>query len=192
LTEVKPQPLIERCLVCGESFPADVDFCAHCETPRHVLVDVVTARTQPHFLFGSLGKLEQAPGDGAVSQQGKRPGALPFARGAMRPEGGQQSAALPGHSGASLPACPPVRRAVSGENPGRLSSWALLLDLLLCGTMNGLVFLAICLVSGRSWRELVQSSLIPVSLVMICFTVLYFWLFLGLLQRTLGQIISGR
>jgi len=67
-----------------------------------------------------------------------------------------------------------------------------LIDVVLCLLLNLFVLRLILSFSDRNISNLVTFSLIPLLFVFLSFSVLYFWLFTGLIHKSLGNIIAEK
>jgi hypothetical protein len=66
------------------------------------------------------------------------------------------------------------------------------LDVLICLVLDVIVFKGVLWLSERTMGPLVDFSLVPLFFVLLCFTILYFWLFYTIFGRTLGGIVVQR
>ena len=180
---------LSQCFVCGKSWSTDQDFCIQCHTAKKVLLDIVHAHSQAQFLFGRMAKLvKPAEPDGinVTSQANSLP---------ISPESTIQGVRAKPREQPPLrePRIPEVRRPSSGTTEAsKPNHLAFFIDLACCALLDTSVFFAIQIVSSRTTAELLRFSLVPIILVLISFSVLYFWLFLGITQKTFGQILTSR
>lgn len=183
---------IRLCLVCGADLDEQAERCETCDTSIHVMLDMLQARHKPRFLFGRI-----RPED--VNKE-------PFKN--------QPPPPIEIPDDVDLETPPPVPRTASPQpairsprrpNPHEIEledeaaeefmpppRFSALWDLLICVVLNALVIQVVIWVSPRDLDQLVQFSLIPVLFVMLIFTALYFWLFLGLFHKSLGRLIAER
>lgn len=195
---------MNRCFVCGTSLEGHEAQCPKCLVEQAVLVRIRGVHDRPRFLFGShkesdiqidAPKKSMGPVRPSASSELQRARSRPQLRRPRvmnaKPEPQAEVSQadvrdLIGDRDQMVPLTPAVRR-----HPLALTR-ALFWDLACCLILNMLVLNAVLWVSPRNFGEMLRFSLIPLLFVLVCFTVLYFWLFLGFFQTTLGGLIAQR
>jgi len=174
---------MSSCLVCGSDFPDDADICPKCETGVHILNDIRNVHQESRFLFGSAKSLKVSLTD--------TPEPPPIERPAQRRQPPKPKPRPPqtdpDQSDMIVNRDIPLY-APQVERPSRMSG-VFLTDVFCCLIMNAIILTLIIWVSPRSFGEIMTFSLIPIMFVLLTFTILYYWLFMGLFQKTLGRII---
>jgi len=190
---------MKRCIVCSAPLTPNLEACPQCRTGREALHHLETVASRKRFFFGS------AKPSAAADPEPKRRARVRSHTGAT----GVASAAQP-PTKAIVPATDfsqlnqpdendliHNRDVVAPEPPPAAMAlkWhgmAYLVDLFLCLFLDFWVFKFILWLSPRSIKPLLDFSLIPLFFVLLCFTVLYFWLFLGLFKKTCGHLLIER
>ena len=189
---------MQVCFVCGfDKLNEDGKACLKCQTDMSVLHEIARARAEPRFLFGSRKQLDRPSID--VSQVSApfatQGGGAPAARRKVRADTKPKVETGTSFERPTPVALPTIETA--DEEPGRaakrysLRTFAFLLDILCCLMLNGLVMQVVLRASNRGIGPLVQMSLIPLLLVLVTFTLLYFGLFRFMLQNTFGGLVVG-
>lgn len=171
------------CFVCGAS-PVEEPRCSDCGTPFETLLALQHSVGRQRFLFGSL-KAHPSREPKSFKDTAHLLPSSHWPDPAIKPAVSRQAvadlicnrdAALPSSGSLALSRFP-VRTA------------AHLLDVGLCMALNFWVLRLILWSSGRSLLPLINFSMVPLCFVLLCFTVLYFWLFLSLLGKSLGRMV---
>ena len=184
---------MNTCLVCGTALNPELPACSQCGTQIRALYQIVRAAGSRRFLFG------HSPPPRQMSVPPKKEWQPPRRRPARKKKAETEPGLVdppgPTPRPQKSPAKPPQRRDILlQELPLDTKEkgapfLAMLLDVVLCLGLNALVLEIVLLFSLRDVSHLVQFSLLPLMFVFLGFTVMYFWLFSGLLHKSLGRII---
>ena len=194
---------MKSCYVCGQPrITADAD-CDHCSSDGALLSRIEAGAHKHDFLFGRttqpLARVKDVPAArDHVPIARKKPKPRPKPRtGTSAPllrDTGLDSSIRQPADDIVLPAIRnrdeslPAWRTAQGP-PIYLRAVSYLLDVAVCSLLNYWIFLLVLRVSDRAMGPLLNVSLIPLFFVLLCFTVLYFWLFLSLFQKSLGRLL---
>lgn len=199
-----------RCLVCGTTWESEALKCSRCGTDREMINDLNKAATRHDFLFGRIkaddSKLDQQPPATSIpirqprkkASQPRQPVAFAddlvqdqkTAQPKMVGRQKAQEADLIKNRDAMLDLPSPNR--LHGRSGLYRRGLAHLIDVGLCMILNLWIFKMMLWFSGKETQPLLDFSLIPVGFVLLIFTSLYFWLFLSLMGKSLGQLILDR
>ncbi len=183
---------MKRCYVCATTLTSGLDSCPKCQTSVQTLRNLERAASRQRFLFGSI-KAKAAP---EPPQDKKSPPTATKERKESRPR-----VAHPKPAPSEAPKIQSQEILIQNRDPGPVAEplvetrplhhrgLAHLVDVILCLALNAWVLKMILLITGGSLTRLVQYSLIPLLFVLLSFTTLYFWLFIGLFQTSLGNIL---
>lgn len=184
---------MRQCLVCGATWAADEEQCRQCHTPLAELQKILATRQEPRFIFAEIEPTPAKPETQKRAETGRRSPVSP------RNEDSEMPPAAPRPIPESRAIREPATLIRAQVAPvtvplteRQLQPWAILMDIALCALLNALVFQLIRWVSPRSTSELVHFSLIPLLFVLMGFTLLFFWVFLGVFGQTLGTMIWNR
>ncbi|CAM2006794.1 RDD family protein [Acanthopleuribacter pedis] len=177
------------CFVCGASLDPEKTECPQCATPVQELGMMLRVSQKSRFLFGSR---KQA---GLPTSVGATPSQPPPAAPAKKPK-----VAKPFVAETQIDALdlirnrdPIIEEEKTGEDvialPITQRAPAHLADVALVSLFNGVILQIILWFSHRGLQDLVTFSLLPILFVLLSFTFLYFWLFLGLFKKTLGALL---
>ena len=177
------------CPVCGETFSADLDKCSHCQHETALRVQLQAMASGNRFLFGRVKQLPQietlVPAEKTIRKKSPPKPKIP-------PKTAQKTQIKPAPD-IIQGRDPEIRRPREKQGPP-VSRMVLvyLVDVVLSLTLNLLVLKCILWLSGRTLTPLISFSLIPLFFVLLCFTVLYFWLFLSLFKKSLGRMVVDK
>ena len=196
---------MKTCYVCATPMTPQAPSCKRCNTDAGVLQELEYVAKRHRFLFGSIRQppREEEPKDEAIPVTAKKTQAPKPAPKRRRPAstvdladaamvhplpGDTQSLDIPlirepdPGAGVTLPPAP-------DSAPFYLRGSAHLVDVACCILLNLFVFQVILWFTNGSLSTLVTFSLIPILFVQLGFTIMYFWLFIGLFQKSLGHIL---
>lgn len=184
---------MNKCFVCASALESGQAACPGCGTEVATLVEIKRASQKQRFLFG---RMETETCKPPVSNPTPPMPAKPAVRRkkAKPPPGQSDLFSEPPaefdhiRERDILPPLGPMTPAVAG--PSRWASY--LIDVSLCLVLNLSVLRLVLWLSHRDLFSLITFSLVPLLFVFLSFTVLYFWLFSGLLKKSLGRIIAER
>lgn len=177
------------CFVCGAGLDPETPECPQCGTATSELSQMLTVSQKPRFLFGSR---KQA---GLPNSIGPTPAQAPEPPPAKKPKVAKPFIAEEPVDPLDLirnrdtlveeekPSEGPPPTPITQRAPAHLA------DVALVCAFNGLILQIILWFSHRGLQDLVTFSLLPILFVLLSFTFLYFWLFLGLFKKTLGAIL---
>ena len=190
---------MKKCIVCATPLTPDLAACSQCHTEREVLGRIESVVVRKRFFFGSIKPAAMEPAeevkqprrshsrskraisnDAATRDTPQQP--IVPATDFSRINDLDESDVIQNRD-IVLPQPPPTSVPMSKR------AVAYLIDMMLCLFLDFWVFKLILWLSPRSTLPLLDFSLIPLFFVLLCFTVLYFWLFLGLFKKTLGHLL---
>lgn len=178
-----------RCFVCGEHL-IEAQACGECGTTTQVQERLLAHTGRNRFLFGRVKQTDMVIPKAAAPQPKPKP---KMAKPMVQPTPEPIVRAVPD---ADLirnrdPLVSEVEAPMAPQTsaPLRMRTIAHVTDVIICMLLNYWIFQMVVWVSGRGAQPLMNFSLIPLLFVMLCFTVLYFWLFVSLFGKSLGRIV---
>ncbi|CAM2066519.1 RDD family protein [Sulfidibacter corallicola] len=182
------------CYVCGAALAPDEPQCGQCRTTRETLAALRSARATPRFLFGSAkaaslpSRVEaDTPSRPVVEDKPKKAAPKPKPAVVFSADGDSEpdlDLIVERDSPLDMVAEPePAREPLLVRGSAHVADVAMVL------LFNAWVLFMILWLSHRDFSDLVTFSLLPILFVMLSFTFLYFWLFLGLFKKTLGTML---
>jgi len=184
------------CFVCASALPEEVEACPQCGVRLDALREMARAATRRQFLFGSVEtppRERETPPPAPVRRPkaARRRAATPPARRPPAPSAGAAAEAMDliGARDRGLRA-PLYRPAPTEDGAWKVRGLAYLLDVALCLLLNLGLFGLVLWLSPRGLEELLQFSLLPLLFVLLCFTALYFAMFLATFQKSLGRLAA--
>ena len=177
---------MRRCYVCASSFQAEASACTTCQTPQQLMDAIDVAIGKHRFLFGSVKiRPEEEPAPPPqVRRTVKKAKPQPEPKRVAPQPSRVNDAALTAFQYRDIM---PER---AQPKPGNMvkKGLAYLLDVVFCSCLNAVILGLVLVFSERAFAQLVTFSLIPLLFVLLSFTLLYFWLFMGLFNQSLGQL----
>lgn len=191
------------CYVCGTDMPSEGAVCPGCATADLQLQTMARRADKRRFFFGSVKPPEvvQTPPPKAAPPKRSKvkspPRQPPAGQAALKPSQQPTTSARDASMGERILNRDPLHASAPASSlhkpspalPGRLA--AHLLDVGLCAILNLMVLGLIIWQTRANFSHLVSYSLLPLLFVLLCFTVLYYWLFHSLFQRSLGHMLLG-
>ena len=179
---------MNECYVCASALNPDDPVCPNCKTELAVLKRLERSVSRQRFLFSHApieSQEENAKPAPLVRRKPKQ--AQKKAKPTVQPRIMMERDPLDLIKNRDVvPELPPEKQPLTRRG------LAYLFDVMLCLLLNGIVLLFILNFIHRGLSDLVTFSLIPLLFVFLSFTVLYFYLFTGLLGRSLGHFFAER
>jgi len=185
---------MKACFVCTTAWDPRAETCTKCGTTLQLLLELEQRARQHRFLFGSSPppQAEPEPPKARTPQVRKASRPKPKAKPKAKPPAISEPDIFPNTEDLIRERDYMEPRPTIRSEPRWKQAAVLAIDLCLCLLLDLAVFKLVLWFSQRSFMPLVNFSLIPIFFVLLGFTILYYWLFLNLFGRTLGQILVTR
>lgn len=185
---------MKRCYVCASSLTSVDEECPKCRSSIQFLQSLERVPTRRRFLFGSIkAKTKSAQFQSKhapVREQGepkkarrRTPAATPKPHEREDSAIGMEETVIQNRDPGPIPKPANEPRSLYYRGVAHM------VDVLLCLILNAWVLKMILFITGGNLTQLVTFSLIPLLFVLLSFTALYFWLFIGLFQVSLGNLL---
>lgn len=177
------------CFVCGAALDAEKPNCPQCSTSLTDLVHLMKVYQKPRFLFGSRKQAGLPTSVGPTQATPPPPAPVKKAPKVAKPFVAEEPLDRLDLIRNRDPIIEEEKTPQNDSPPLKQRAPAHMADLALVFTLNGMILQIILWFSHRNFQDLVTFSLLPILFVLLCFTFLYFWLFLGLFKKTLGALL---
>ncbi len=189
---------MERCYVCASPLTSEAAACASCHTETRLLRLLEKKCSENRFLFGRVPisnaarpprpTLPEGPPARPKVRRKKAPAPTTFDAPLFRDF--QDEPKSIDQADVVLERNEPLHKPAPSKLYYKTASY--LIDVVLCALLNLIVLRLVLAFSSRDIMNLATFSLIPLLFVFLSFTILYFWLFTGLIHKSLGGVIAEK